>query len=95
MKANMTEAEGVAASRYSDRIMGVAECDLRDALVLENAMRWEAGTGYNPGTLDHLSASEFDAEVLATKAAFAARPDLKAEMVGEAEAEGLIPATGV
>lgn len=82
-------------NRYSERIMEVAECDLRDALVLENAMRWEAGTGYNPGTLDHLSASEFDTEVLATKAAFAARPDLKAEMVSEAEAEGLITAAGV
>jgi hypothetical protein len=79
-------------SRYSDRIMEVAECDLRDALVLENAMRWEAGTGFNPGTLDHLSASEFDTMVRATKAAFSARPDLKAEMVREAEAEGLIPA---
>jgi hypothetical protein len=30
--------------------------------------------------------------VRATKAAFSARPDLKAEMVREAEAEGLIPA---
>lgn len=79
-------------TRYSDRIMKVAGCDHRQALVLENAMRWAVGDGMNPGTLDHLSASEFDTEVLTTSAALAASPALMAEMEREAEAEGLVPA---
>jgi hypothetical protein len=78
-------------TRYSGRIMEVAGCDHREALILENAMRWEVG-GANPGTLDHFSGAEFDALVRSTAAAFAEAPKERAAAEREAELEGLVPA---
>jgi hypothetical protein len=77
---------------YTARIMDTAGTDdLREALLIETAMRWGDECG-NQGTLDHLSGSEFDAQVRIVCATFAENPAVRAETERLAVVEGRVPA---
>ncbi|MBS1886114.1 MAG: hypothetical protein JSU06_02910 [Actinobacteria bacterium] len=78
---------------YTDRIMESTGADHREALIVETALRWgfDNGWGGNPGTLDHLGAAEFDAQVRAVFHVFLTDPAERDEIEELAEAENLIP----
>jgi hypothetical protein len=78
---------------YTDRIMESTGADHREALIIETALRWgfDNSWGGNPGTLDHLGAAEFDAQVRAVFHAFLADPAERDRIEETAVAENLIP----